>query len=59
LKQQHLPRKGCETLEQIAEKGSGGPIPRKIQGQVEQGSEQPDPAEDVPAHWSGVGLDGL
>jgi len=30
-----------------------------IQGQVERGSEQPDPADDVPAHCRGVGLDGL
>jgi len=31
--------------------------PWNIQGQVGQGSEQPDPAEDVPAHCRG-GLNG-
>jgi len=29
------------------------------QGQAGQGSEQPDPVEDVPAHCRGFGLDGL
>jgi len=33
-------------------------MPGKIQGQAGQGSEQPDPVEDVPAHCRGVGLDG-
>jgi len=37
----------------------GGPIPGNIPGQVGRGSEQPDLAEDVPAHGRGVGLDGL
>jgi len=30
------------------------PLPRNIQGQVGWGSEQPDLAEDVPAHCRGV-----
>jgi len=34
-------------------------IPGNIQGRVGQGSEQPGLVEDVPAHGSGVGLDGL
>jgi len=29
---------------------SGGPMPRNIQRQVGQASEQPDLVEDVPAH---------
>jgi len=39
--------------------GGRCPIPGNIQGQVGWGSEQPDPAEDVPAHCRGVVLDGL
>jgi len=31
---------GGETLEQVARRGSGGPIPGHIQGQVGWGSEQ-------------------
>jgi len=41
---------GSETLAQVAQRGGGCPIPGNIQGQVGQGSEQPDPVEDVPAH---------
>ena len=41
---------GDETLAQVAQRGSGCPIPGKIQGQVGWGSEQPDPVEDVSAH---------
>jgi len=44
-----------ETLEQVAQRGSGGPIPGNIQGQVGQASEQPGLVEDVPAHCRGVG----
>jgi len=44
---------------QVAQRGSGDPIPRNIQGQVGQGSEQPDLVKDIPAHHSGVGLDDL
>jgi len=51
--------KGDETLEQIAQRSSGGPIPGNIQGQVGWRSEQPGLAEDIPAHCRGVGLDGL
>jgi len=48
-----------KTLEQVAERGSGGPIPGNIQDQVVQGSEQPDLVSGVPAHCRGVGLDDL
>jgi len=41
---------GGETLEQIAQRGSGGPVPGNILGQVGWGSEQPGLVEDVPAH---------
>ena len=51
--------KGSETLEQVAQRGSGGPIPGNAQGQVEQGSEQTGLVEEVPAHCRGVGLDEL
>jgi len=51
--------KGGKTLERVAQRGSGRPIPGNIQGQVGWGSEQPGLAEDVPAHCRGVGLDDL
>ena len=44
---------GGETLAQVTQRGGRWPIPGNIQGQVARGSEQPDPAEDVPAHWLG------
>ena len=47
------------TLEQIAQRGSGGPIPGNTQGQVGQGSEQPGLVEDVPAQSRRVGLHDL
>jgi len=50
---------GGKTLEQLAQRGGGVPIPGSIQGRVGPGSEQPDLAEDVPAHCRGVGLDDL
>jgi len=51
--------RGCETLEQVAHRGSGGPIPGNIQDQAGQGSEQPDLVSGVPARCMGVGLDDL
>jgi len=51
--------KASETLEQVAQRGSGGPIPGNIQGQVGWGSEQPDLVEDISAHCREVGLDDL
>jgi len=48
-----------ERLEQIAQRGSGGPIPGNIQGQAGQSSEQPGVVEDVPAYCRGAGLDDL
>ena len=50
---------GGETLEQVAQRGSGGPIPGNIQGQVGRGSDQPGLVEDTPAHCRCVGLDDL
>jgi len=50
---------GGETLEQVAQRGGRCFIPRNFQSQVEQGSEQPDLVEDVPAHCRGVGLGDL
>ncbi|KAK4816211.1 LOW QUALITY PROTEIN: hypothetical protein QYF61_013449 [Mycteria americana] len=45
---------GGETLEQVAQRGGRCPMPGNIQGQVGQGSEQPDLVEDIPAHCKGV-----
>jgi len=50
---------GGETLQQVAQRGSEGPIPENIHGQVVWGSEPPGLAEDVPAHCKGLGLDDL
>jgi len=51
--------KGGETLEWVAQRGSGGPVPGNSQDQFGRGSEQPALVEDVPAHCRGVGLDDL
>ena len=48
---------GGETLAQVAQRGSGGPIPGNIQRQAGRGSEKPGLVQVVPAHWRGVGLD--
>jgi len=48
-----------DTLAQVAQRGSGGPIPGNIQGQAGRVSEQPALAEDVPAYCREVGLDDL
>ena len=50
---------GGETLEQVAQRGSGGPVSGNIQGQVGWGSEQAGLVEDVPTHCRGVGVDDL
>jgi len=54
-----LYNEGGETLEWFAQRGSGGPIPGSIPGQVGQGSEHPGLVKDVPAHCRGVGPDDL
>jgi len=41
-------------VKQFVQRGSGGPLPENIQGQVGQGSEHPVWVEDVPAHCRGV-----
>jgi len=46
---------GGETLAHIARRGSGGPFPGNIPGQVEWGSEQPDRVEDVLLTAGGLG----
>jgi len=51
--------KSGETLAQVAQRSSVGPIPGNTPGQVGRGSEQPDPVEDVPDLCRGFGLDGL
>jgi len=59
IKEKFFYDKGGETLAQVAQRGSGCPIPGNIQGQVGWGSEQPDLGEDVPAHCRRGGLDNL
>ena len=58
-KEEILYNEGGETLEQVAQRDGRYPIPGNIQGQFGWSSEQPDLAEDVPAHYRGVGLDDL
>jgi len=49
-KEKILPWEGGEALAQVAQRGGRCPIPGNIPSQAGWGSEQPDPAEDVPAH---------
>jgi len=49
-----LCNEGHEKLERVAQKGSGGPSPRNVQGQVGWGSEKPDLVEDVLADCRGL-----
>jgi len=44
-----------ETLAQVGQRASGGPIPGIFQGQVGQDSEQPGLVEDVAAHCRVLG----
>jgi len=46
---------GGETLEQVAQSITGGPIPGNIPGQAGGGSEHPGLVEDVPARCRGLG----
>jgi len=46
---------GGATLEQIAQRSCGCPLPGSVQGQVGRSSEQPGLVADVPAHGRGVG----
>lgn len=46
-----------KNTENIAAKRCGHPVPGNIPGQVEQDSEQPDVAQDVPDHCRGLELD--
>jgi len=43
----------------VAQRGGRSLIPGNIQGQVGRDSEQPSLVEDVSAHCSKVGVDGL
>lgn len=54
-----LYNKGCEVLEWVAQRChvSEMPVPRDIQGQAGQDSEEPDQAADVCIRCGGVGLD--
>ena len=46
---------GAETLEEVAQRGCGCPIPGSVQGQVGWGFEQPGLVKNVPACGRGVG----
>ena len=48
-----------ETLEQVAQRGCGCPLPGSIQGQAGQGCEQPGLVGGVPAYSRGLELDDL
>jgi len=48
-------REGGETLEQVAQRSCGCPLPGSVQGQVGWSSEQSGLVEDVPAHGRGGG----
>ena len=52
-------REGGETLEQLARRGWGCPIPGSVQSQAGWGFEQPGLVKDVPAHGQGLGLGDL
>jgi len=54
-----LHREPVYTVQTVAQRGSGGPIPGNIQDHIGQGSEQPDLVSGVPACCRGVGLDDL
>jgi len=43
------------TLEHVAQRSCGSPLPGSVQGQVGWSSEQPGLVEGVPAHGRGVG----
>lgn len=47
------------ALAQVAQRGSGCPIPGHISGQAGQGCEQSCLAQDVPAHCREVGQEDL
>ena len=46
-----------DDMAQVVRRGSGGPIPGNIEGQVGCGYKQPALVKDVPAHCVEVGLD--
>lgn len=48
-----------ETVEQVMQRSCGWPISGSVQGQLEQGFEQPDLAKVVAARSKGVVLDDL
>lgn len=50
---------GDKTLEQVAQRGGGCPVPGNSQGQVGQDSEQPDLGENFPALCRVMRLPGL
>jgi len=51
--------KGAEAREPVAQRGGECPILGDIQGQVGQGSEQPNLAVDVSVHCRGAGPDDI
>ena len=45
--------KSGEALAQVAQRGGECPVPGDAQGQAGWGSEQPDPAVDIPVEHEG------
>ena len=54
-KEEVLHCEGGEALPQVAQRGSGCPLPGSVQGQVGWGFDQPAVVEGVPAPGRGVG----
>ena len=54
-----MPSRGGETLEQVAQRDGGCPIPGSTQGSARWGPEHPDIAVGVHVHWRRVGPDDL
>jgi len=58
-KEEILHYESGETLEQVAQRSCGCPVPGNVQGQVGRGFEQPDLMEVVAAHGKVVGTRSL
>jgi len=52
IRKKFLYDQGGETLEQVAQRSCGCPVPGRVQGQVGQGFEQPDLANGAPCQGS-------
>ena len=59
MKEKNFYNEGDETVERVAQRGSGGPIPGSIRDQAGWGSEQPGLVEDNPVQCREIELDDL